>query len=162
VYCLFKFLIASFAFDKNSGWLDTNTHSQNAIHCSPFWNKTIPHANQVCVAYPWTSTPGTPLIQGLPIDIICLAKVEELKLITHTLQHENKCLEEGLTHKSEEQLDLRSVGNKGYGLSRKINCKFEELLERASNLTALPLPHHQDADALGSVVDGICMEIDYG
>ena len=80
VYGMFKYCYSSFLFHKNSGWLDANTHSQNALRCSVFWSETCPHSHLVRIAYPWTATEDTPQIQGLPIDIMYLAKVEELKI----------------------------------------------------------------------------------
>jgi hypothetical protein len=31
VFGMFKFCLASFIYDKNSGWMESNTHSSNAI-----------------------------------------------------------------------------------------------------------------------------------
>ena len=36
VFALFRFCLASFVYHKNSGWLEENTHSQDAIRVSPF------------------------------------------------------------------------------------------------------------------------------
>ena len=80
IFALFKFCLASFLFHRKSGFLDNNTHSLNAIRCSPFWSEEIPYADRVQVAYPWTATNDTPEITGLPIDTLYLTKIEELKM----------------------------------------------------------------------------------
>ncbi len=78
VFGMFKFCLASFIYDKNSGWMESNTHSSNAIRCSPFWSKEIPYADCVRVAYPWTATKDTPEITGLPVDTLYLAEIKTL------------------------------------------------------------------------------------
>jgi hypothetical protein len=79
VVALFKFCLASFIYHKNSGWLDSNTHSQSSLRCSPFWSEDVLHANRVRTAYPWTSTRDTPEITGLPLDTLYLAEIEFLR-----------------------------------------------------------------------------------
>jgi hypothetical protein len=166
VYAMFKYCYSSFLFHKNSGWLDANTHSQNALRCSVFWSETCPHSHLVRIAYPWTATEDTPQIQGLPIDTMYLAKVEELKMemkaLTKALADESKRLEESLSRKFEEQLDLRSVGGEGYGLSRQINEKLEALLKRADTITAHPAlpPSPAQPDRLLDIVQEICGAFD--
>ena len=41
IFALFKLCLASFVYHKNSGWLENNAHSQNAIRCSYFWRFEI-------------------------------------------------------------------------------------------------------------------------
>ena len=42
IFALFKFCLASFVYHMNSGWLENNAHSQNAIRCSYLWSENIP------------------------------------------------------------------------------------------------------------------------
>ena len=78
------------------------------------------HANLVHVAYPWTKMKDTPEILGLPLDILCLCNIEDLKIevreITKALVYKGNRLESAFATKLEEQLDLCSVGSEGYGL----------------------------------------------
>ena len=119
-------------------------------------------ANMICTANPWTKTKDTPEILGMPIDVLYLCKIEELKIevreITKALTYKGNRLESAFVTKLEEQLDLHLVGGEGYGLSAEINNKLAELLKWAVE----PVPQvtaRVDMD-LNEVMEGICVEID--
>ena len=98
----------------------------------------------------------------MPIDVLYLCKIEELKIevreITKALTYKGNRLESAFVTKLEEQLDLHLVGGEGYGLSAEINNKLAELLKWAVE----PVPQvtaRVDMD-LNEVMEGICVEID--
>ena len=68
-------------------------------------------------------------------------------------------LEDALSERFENSLDMRSVGGEGYGLTKEIHAKLQELLERPAITLPPPLP--TEAATLQEVVDGICKEAHY-
>jgi hypothetical protein len=150
VFALFRFCLASFVYHKNSGWLEENTHSQDAIRVSPFWSEEMPHFDCAIVRYPWTSTDDTPEISGLPMDILYLQEIETLKFkmeeLCNSFTRESKRLEDALSERFEHSLDMRSVGGEGYGLTDR------------PSVTA---PAPPEAATMQKVVDEICNEMDY-
>lgn len=68
IFGLLYFLYAYFVYLENSGWVEANTHSQNALIYRVFWIESPLHSNLVHTSYPWTSTSNTPGFNGLPID----------------------------------------------------------------------------------------------
>jgi hypothetical protein len=95
-----------------------------------------------------------------------LAKVEDLKIemkaLMKSLADESKHLEESLSRKFEEQLDLRSVGGEGYGLSCQINEKLYALLKHVDTITAHPSPPPSPGqpDRLLDIAEEICSSFD--
>ena len=54
-------------------------HSDCMFWSAPLWNETVLFAKYVEVRYPWNSTSMTPVITGIPPDIVLLNKIERLK-----------------------------------------------------------------------------------
>ena len=114
VLVLFKFCLALFVYHKNSGWLESNIHSQNAIKCSYFWSENIPFSDCVVTVYPWTLTKDSPKITGLPMDTLYMAKIKTLKAemceLVVAFERESNWLENALMERFKKSLDMRSVG----------------------------------------------------
>jgi hypothetical protein len=68
-------------------------------------------------------------------------------------------LEDALSERFENSLDMRSVGGEGYGLTKEIHAKLQELLERPA--ITRPPPLQTEAATLQEIVDEICKEADY-
>jgi hypothetical protein len=97
------------------------------------------------------------------MDILYLQEIETLKLkmeeLCNSFAKESKRLEDALSERFEHSLDMRSVGGEGYGLTKEIHAKLQELLERPA--ITLPRPPPTEAAMLQEFVDGICYEADY-
>ena len=77
VFGLFKMCVAVISFHRN--FLNENMHSDCMFWSAPLWNETVLFAKYVEVRYPWTSTSMTPVITGIPPDIVLLNGIERLK-----------------------------------------------------------------------------------
>jgi len=134
---LFKFCVASFIF--HSGWLDEIPHEDNALCLSPFWTEPFPYASCVVTKFPWNKTRDTAEFTGLPMDVLNMTQVEKLKmemnellksfeLTRSALIADNNRVVKEVCEKIISELDLRSVGREGYGLSRDIDQKIDLLI----------------------------------
>lgn len=143
VFGFFKACIASLAFHRV--WLDNSVDTENAMRCSPYWSEPIPFAEYVTTCHPWDTTPDSPEITGLPVDVLYMAKIEALHLemaaMKKELLEDNSRMEMSIVEKMETSLDQRSVGGDGYGLSMTINDKLDQLITKlTSPITLPPLP----------------------
>jgi hypothetical protein len=138
---LFKFCVASVIFHR--GWLDEITHEDTALRLPPFWSEPCPYASCVVTKFPWNTTRDTPDVTGLPMDILYMTQMEELKmemnellksfeLMRSALVADNSRVVKEVCEKIISELDLRSVGGEGYGLScdidQKLTCSSHALI----------------------------------
>ncbi len=158
---LFKFCVATFIFHRD--WLDENIHEDNALRFSPFWSEPIPFASCVVTRFPWDKTQDTPQFTGLPTDVLYMTQVEKLKtevdellksfdMLRTALLADNSRVVMEVCEKMIAELDLRSVGGEGYGLSREIDQKIDLLISRLDTPREVvhcpntQVPHDEEGD----------------
>ena len=143
----------------------------NALRVSPFWAESIPFASCVVTKFPWNTTNDTPEITGLPMDCLYMAQVETLKmeiqelkskfgqLVEAVVQDNNRVVKE-ICERVEKELDLRSVGGEGYGLSREIDRKLNLLISRLDSAPEIrpspPRPQAPDDEDGDPVIFETC------
>ena len=99
--------------------------------------------------FPWNKTEDTPGFTGLPTDVLYMTQIEELKTEIQDLRRQFQLLKESLVvdnsrvieevcAKIERELDLRSVGGEGYGLSCEIERKLDQLISRLDSSSRAP------------------------
>ena len=129
VLCMMKCLVASLAFHDE--FLRENLHRNSEVRCNVFMTDSIPHANHVQTAYPWTRTSDSPDITGIPPHTTMLAEIAELRSLVLELKDELKS-EVSSTIKTTitSELNAREVGGAGFVQSTLILQKIEELVEQ--------------------------------
>ena len=135
--------------------MDEVTHEDNALQLSPFWSEPIPYASCVVTRFPWNKTQDTPEFTGLPTDVLYMTQVENLRmemdellksfeLMRSALVADNSRVVMEVCEKIISELDLRSVGGEGYGLSRDIDRKIDLLISRLDTpREVVPCPNTQ-------------------
>jgi hypothetical protein len=130
VFSLFKACIASLAYHKKNGNLDS-MHSNCLVRSSVFWMEDIPYADNVTTKYPWNKTRDTPEFTGLPPDVNLLVEVQTLKEELAQMKEELKTsFKEVLVN----ELDTRNVGGANHTQSNIILDKLDALLEKADKI----------------------------
>jgi hypothetical protein len=136
VFCLFKTCLASFIFHWD--WLRSTIHRDSPLRSTIFWSEKeqFPHANNVTTCFPWTQTADTPQFTGIPIDVLYLAKIEELNKriadMESGLKADNDRVIDSIKAHVDQALDDRAVGGEGYGVARSIDAKLDKLIEQFS------------------------------
>jgi hypothetical protein len=138
VFSMFKMCIASFIYHRQ--WLDETLHPNSEVRTTIFWSETapdnehcIPFVDHVVTEHLWDRAVDTPVITGLPPDILYMAQVkhllikfEELRL---SLYADNDRIKNEILMGVEDSLDNRAVGGEGYvQLRRKYLCSTIKLL----------------------------------
>ena len=155
VFALFKSCLAQLIHHR--AWLDETLHHDSVLCLSPFWSEVAPHSEHVTTRYPWDASDDTPTFTGLPVDVLYMAKVEsltnKLEAIWAALLSDNsRVVHEVLTGLTGE-LDKWSVGGEGYGLSREIDHKLDQLLQHMTAVrpVQLPLPEQDTTFDAGGI-----------
>jgi hypothetical protein len=155
VFCLFKTCIASLVYHRQ--FLDGVLHPENAIRCSVFWSEKIPYEDHVVTRFPWNRTSDTPEISGLPIDVLYMSKIEtlleQISELKEALIMDNARLEKSIVDKVEHSLDMRSVGGEGYGLSKQIDSKLDELIRRVTEPIQVAAPTKDASHSTAEIFD---------
>lgn len=134
VFCLFKSCLASFLY--HGDWLSSTIHRDSPLRCSVFWAEKhlFPHANYVTTRFPWTRTADTPQFTGIPVDVLYMAKIEELNKTIADLEgrllRDNDRVIDTITAHVNTALDDRAVGGESYGVARSIDQKLDSLIEQ--------------------------------
>jgi hypothetical protein len=137
VFCLFKSCLASFIFHWN--WLRETIHEESPLRSTVFWaeREQFPYADRVTTRLPWTQTSDTPQFTGIPIDVLYLAKIEELKqtiaALELTIAEGNNHVIDSIKTHVDQALDDRAVGGESYGVAKSIESKLDKLIEQFSN-----------------------------
>ena len=132
VFCMFKSCLASFYHHRE--WLDETLHARSPIRTSIFWLDECPFAKYVVTRFPWTATNDTPNFRGIPVDVLYLAKIEQMQsrideLEAKLLEDNNRVIDK-ITQHIDKSLDERAVGGEGYGLTRTVVEKLDLLIEQ--------------------------------
>lgn len=97
----------------------------------------FPYADRVTTRLPWTQTSDTPQFTGIPIDVLYLAKIEELKqtiaALELTIAEGNNHVIDSIKTHVDQALDDRAVGGESYGVAKSIESKLDKLIEQFSN-----------------------------
>ena len=131
VFSLFKACIASLAYHKQKGNLDSIMHSNCLVRSSAFWMEDIPYADNVTTKYPWNKTRDTPELTGLPPDVNLLVEVQTLK---EELAQMREDLKTNFKEVLVNELDTRNVGGANHTQSNIILEKLDALLEKADKI----------------------------
>lgn len=165
VFALFKSCLAQLIYHRT--WLDETLHHDSVLHLSPFWSEVVPHSEHVTTRYPWDASDDTPTFTGLPVDVLYMAKVESLtkkleEMWTALLSDNSRVVHEVLTGLTGE-LDKRSVGGEGYGLSREMDHKLDKLLQQMTAVrpVQLPLPEQDSTFDAGGIEEDDYIEISF-
>ena len=117
-----------------------------------------PSSEHVITCYPWNRSEDTPDFTGLPVDVLYMAKVEKLQMeiieLKHSLLVDNVRIEKAIVDGIENSLDMQSVGGDGYGLSKRIDRKLDDLIAKISSPIAAPTLPHPDNKNEDNTDDG--------
>ena len=138
VFCMFKSCLASFYHHRE--WLDSTLHARSPIRTTIFWLEECPFAQYVVTRFPWTATDDTPNFTGIPVDVLYLAKIEQMQKRIDELEekilNDNNRVIETITKHIDKSLDDRAVGGEGYGLTRTIVEKLDLLIDQQTKAMA--------------------------
>ena len=77
VFALFKMCVATLELHRE--FVDKNMHKDSNFRASLFMLEQVPFSKYVCTRYPWNKTSDTPIITGIPPDVLILAEFESLR-----------------------------------------------------------------------------------
>jgi hypothetical protein len=83
-----------------------------------------------------------PEITGLPVDVIYLARIQDLQMefaeLKQVVLADNARMEQSIVERIEASLDRRSVGGEGYSLGKEILEKLDRLEASFSHPIVVP------------------------
>jgi hypothetical protein len=129
VFWLFKCCIASLVYHRQ--WLQQNLHSENPVFATPFLSEmdSMPFTDCITTRFLWNATDETPVLTGVPSDVLLMAKIEELELTIKRLEsrqrEESDRIIDTVTTRVNDSLDERSVGGDCYGLTKQVLEKID-------------------------------------
>ena len=74
IFCVYKMTLAALVHHQE--YIDKHLHMDISLRCSVFWTDNIPFPEKVVLKHPWDATDNTPMITGIPLDIVLFVKMK--------------------------------------------------------------------------------------